>query len=600
MLPRLLGASLAVLLPAPPPDHARTHTSFDWCDCRKGLANLTAWPMGDRTAAVTVRADTAAWLNFSAPTAKIGWTCDSMTDEQTASLPAEAAVWGVRLTAEKKDELLCGAATGRVRWNAWQPTPYRTSVPFSSFADGYPCIKIPSLLRTAAGTLLALAEARTPDCGDFAATDLVAKRSRDGGRTWSALRKLVNLTASEQKHGGVCGHPVAVGNAAPVQLSATDAHHPGRILVPHTRSNWEVWVTHSDDDGASWAPARRIPGVVTRNASDPGAGPDCNRSMAYFGLNSTGSLLQWVKQLGWSTPGADPFAMWGQYMVGPWQFIGLGPPGAVQLRANGPFGGRVTVPGYHSYIRGLDGGGGAGAGVSLPVSQLYNNFALGHTIYSDDGGDTWSLGAADGFGGGATAGSQGANENQIVQLRNGSLLANSRSLSTGSPQQRVQAVSNDGGATFSPSVLVSELPEPFNGCQGSIVATPVAAKLFVSHPKPAVNDGIAPDILKLLGANVNLTGRDHMSLWSSADDGASYQLAQLVDAGAAGYSSLQAFEGEGTAASPGASGADQLWLMYEQSDRQADSLGHLSAEALIGALSVLNPDRFVLRLFEDV
>ena len=50
----------------------------------------------------------------------------------------------------------------------------------------------------------------------------------------------------------------------------------------------------------------------------------------------------------------------------------------------------------------------------------------------------------------------------------------------------------------------------------------------------------------------------------------------------------------------GAEGKDNLWLLYEQSDREAASFSHMSAEALIGALSVLDPDRFVLRLFEDV
>ena len=63
----------------------------------------------------------------------------------------------------------------------------------------------------------------------------------------------------------------------------------------------------------------------------------------------------------------------------------------------------------------------------------------------------------------------GANENQLVELRNGSLLLNSRSLATGSPQQRLQALSHDGGMTFTPSRFVPELPEPFNGCQGSMV-----------------------------------------------------------------------------------------------------------------------------------
>lgn len=143
-------------------------------------------------------------------------------------------------------------------------------------------------------------------------------------------------------------------------------------------------------------------------------------------------------------------------MRGPWQFIGLGPPGAIQLSnhsssynanagkaSNGggvadgdalslaasasasasaspqppsSFGGRVVVPGYHAYIRGLDGGGGAGAGVSLPVTQLYNNFALGHTMYSDDGGDTW---ASEVWGAGSRLGRDGGCGEESWVQKNG-------------------------------------------------------------------------------------------------------------------------------------------------------------------------------------
>jgi sialidase-1 len=79
-------------------------------------------------------------------------------------------------------------------------------------------MKIPSLIETAQGTLLAFAEARTPDCGDFSRTDLVYKRSTDGGKSWSEINRLVAPRADDH---GICGNPVVVGNAAPVQLSAT-------------------------------------------------------------------------------------------------------------------------------------------------------------------------------------------------------------------------------------------------------------------------------------------------------------------------------------------------------------------------------------------
>ena len=217
--------------------------------------------------------------------------------------------------------------------------------------------------------------------------------------------------------------------------------------------------------------------------------------------------------------------------------------------------------------------------VLRPVSQLYNNLALGHVLISDDGGDSWRLGSADGFGGGV--GGAGANEAQLAQLANGSILVNSRSLSTGSRQRRVQARSDDGGETFTRTTYVEELPEPFNGCQGSLVAG--NGTLFFSHPLPAPSSGLVPEALRKLSADVNLTGRDHMTVWSSVDGGATFDVAAAVDEGAAGYSSLQA-GGEG-----------ELWILYEQSDPAAETPAERTVEALLGELAVLNPDRLVLR-----
>jgi hypothetical protein len=48
---------------------------------------------------------------------------------------------------------------------------------FAMGEAGYYCIKIPSLLVTSNGTLLAFGEARKSTCSDYAWTDIVTKRS---------------------------------------------------------------------------------------------------------------------------------------------------------------------------------------------------------------------------------------------------------------------------------------------------------------------------------------------------------------------------------------------------------------------------------------
>ena len=73
---------------------------------------------------------------------------------------------------------------------------------------------------------------------DWQDTDLVIKRSDDGGATWSAILNAVP--------GGYDFHNVA-GNIGIVQDSTT-----GRIWMPFTRGNWEFYMTYSDDDGVTW------------------------------------------------------------------------------------------------------------------------------------------------------------------------------------------------------------------------------------------------------------------------------------------------------------------------------------------------------------
>jgi hypothetical protein len=85
---------------------------------------------------------------------------------------------------------------------------------FSKGEAGYYCIKIPSLTLTAAKSLIATGEARLGDCSDFTETHLVAKRSVDGGATWSPL----SIIYREQGH--------VIGQSTPVVLRGS-----GRILL---------------------------------------------------------------------------------------------------------------------------------------------------------------------------------------------------------------------------------------------------------------------------------------------------------------------------------------------------------------------------------
>src|SRR5690349_20202839 len=70
--------------------------------------------------------------------------------------------------------------------------------------DGYACFRIPAIVSSTKGTLLAFAEARRNNCGDAGDIDIVVKRSSDNGKTWS------NLAIVWSDSSNTCGNPAPV------------------------------------------------------------------------------------------------------------------------------------------------------------------------------------------------------------------------------------------------------------------------------------------------------------------------------------------------------------------------------------------------------
>lgn len=61
------------------------------------------------------------------------------------------------------------------------------TAPFTGGEEGYNCYRIPAITRLPDGSLLVFAEGRKFTCADHDWNDIVMKRSRDNGRTWSKL-----------------------------------------------------------------------------------------------------------------------------------------------------------------------------------------------------------------------------------------------------------------------------------------------------------------------------------------------------------------------------------------------------------------------------
>src|SRR5688572_31481256 len=137
------------------------------------------------------------------------------------------------------------------------------STPFRGKTDGYFCYRIPSLIVSPKGTLLAFCEGRKTSTSDDGDNDLVLRRSADGGRTWEPLQLV-------HEEGGDA--VITVGNPCAVVDRDT-----GTVWLSMNRKNGRVLITSSDDDGKTWAPPRDITNVASKEgwgwyALGPGCG----------------------------------------------------------------------------------------------------------------------------------------------------------------------------------------------------------------------------------------------------------------------------------------------------------------------------------------
>ncbi len=318
---------------------------------------------------------------------------------------------------------LVTVAFGQSREAMTSEAPVQTDV-FVSGAEGYHTYRIPAIVLSTKGTLLAFCEGRKTSSSDAGDIDLVLRRSSDGGKTWGKMQVV-------HEEGGAA--KITIGNPCPVVDRPS-----GTIWLPFCRNNDRVFITKSTDDGQTWAAPVELTNQVKK--------PD-------------------------------------------WDWYATGPGHGIQLRS-----GRLLIPCDHR-VRG------AGKGEKTAGHS--------HVFYSDDHGTTWKLG-------GVT--DPGMNECEAVELADGSVLLSMRQYS--GPKLRAFATSRDGGLSWSKPVLSPQVHCPV--CQSSIQRFSL----------PAAGAGV------ILYSGPGGPGRTNMTVRLSRDEGKTWPVARVIQAGPAAYSDL--------------------------------------------------------------
>lgn len=302
-------------------------------------------------------------------------------------------------------------------------TKIEETVVFKNGNDGYRCFRIPAIVKTPGGELLAFAEGRVSDCGDYGDVDIVMRQSKDGGKTWSALRKAVDFGTAQ------------AGNPAPV-FDLTDPRYPaGRLFLVYNTGTAseadvragqavrEVWYVTSTDRGQTWS----SPVNITSKVSRP------------------------------NKPEVNPHYTFEE----DWRSYANTPGHALQL-SQGPHRGRLFVAANHS------------AGPPQPQFRDYR----AHGFYSDDHGRSWQLSP--------TIPYPGGNESTAAETPDGGVLMNIRNQS-GEVKNRLLVRSPDGGEQWEAVQVATDLPDPVcQGSMINYPTSGKPTRLLFSNPNSQI------------------------------------------------------------------------------------------------------------------
>ena len=135
---------------------------------------------------------------------------------------------------------------------------------FESGTCGYNTFRIPAIICTREGTLLAFAEGRKNNSSDTGDIDLIMKRSDDNGKTWS---EIIVLWDDEKN---VCGNPAPVQDkeTGKIFLLSTwnlGTDHESEIIGGKSRDTRRIFSLVSSDDGKTWSQPEEITETVKKS-----------------------------------------------------------------------------------------------------------------------------------------------------------------------------------------------------------------------------------------------------------------------------------------------------------------------------------------------
>lgn len=178
--------------------------------------------------------------------------------------------------------------------------------------DGVNCYRIPGLIRSNKGTLLAVYDIRHHNANDLPEDiDIGCSRSFDGGKTWQPMQVIMNQQGKDETKEGVGDPSILVDrNTGRIWVAALWAHNgystgqslPG--LKPETSG--QMLLVFSDDDGMTWSKPINITPLAAKGKNwrllfqGPGAGIMMRNGTLVFPAQYIDADRGWYSTIVWS------------------------------------------------------------------------------------------------------------------------------------------------------------------------------------------------------------------------------------------------------------------------------------------------------------
>ncbi|AMV28186.1 Sialidase precursor [Gemmata sp. SH-PL17] len=136
---------------------------------------------------------------------------------------------------------------------------------FDADRGGYKQYRIPGIVVTKSGVVLAYCEARKSARGDWGEIDILFRRSADGGKTWDEPKKIADVPGPKEKNPVALAQKLANKDDVTYNNPVMIADKSGAVHLLFCLEYMRCFYARSDDYGKTWT----APTEITASAFDP-------------------------------------------------------------------------------------------------------------------------------------------------------------------------------------------------------------------------------------------------------------------------------------------------------------------------------------------